>query len=85
MPDDIQEIVPGLWRWTAPHPDWRPSESPDAWDQTVGSVLYTNDEQAVFIDPLLPSDPGPFWAWADARVKARSARPGRRRDDVLAP
>ena len=37
----------------------------------VGSVVYTNHENAVFFDPLLPSDPDPFWAWADQRVAER--------------
>jgi hypothetical protein len=69
------QIAPGLWRWTAPHPDWVPgavADSPDDWEQLVGSVLYVHDGAAVFIDPLLPPDADGFWAWADRRV--RSAR-----------
>jgi len=33
---EIAELAPGLLRWTAPHPDWRPGaqpRSPDDWDQ----------------------------------------------------
>jgi hypothetical protein len=26
----LQELAPGLWRWTAPHPDWQPPKSPDS-------------------------------------------------------
>jgi hypothetical protein len=37
----------------------------------VGSVLYTNDEGAVFIDPQLPPKPDAFWPWADERVGNR--------------
>jgi hypothetical protein len=37
------EIVPGLLRWTAPHPDWRANAAPGSssdWERDVGSVLY---------------------------------------------
>jgi hypothetical protein len=37
----------------------------------VGSVLYTTDESAVFIDPQLPPDSDEFWAWADQHVQGR--------------
>ena len=36
------EIEPGLWRWTARHPEWRPGAaagSPADWPAEVGSVL----------------------------------------------
>lgn len=68
------EIAPGLWRWTAPHPDWRPGaqpDSPDDWDRMVGCVLYLGSDAAVFIDPLVPADADRFWSWADARVAGR--------------
>jgi len=47
----MREIAPGLWRWTAPHPAWRPGaerDSPDDWDESVGSVLYVGHDAAVF-------------------------------------
>lgn len=71
-----REIAPGLWRWTAPHPAWRPGAepgSPDDWDEDVGSVLYEGRDAAVFIDPLLPRDEERFWSWADERVAGRDA------------
>ena len=71
----MREIAPGLWRWTAPHPAWRPGaerDSPDDWDESVGSVLYVGHDAAVFIDPLLPRDEEQFWSWADGRVAGRS-------------
>jgi hypothetical protein len=70
----MEELVPGLWRWTAPHPAWAPSaepDSPDDWDQYVGSVLYEGPDAAVFIDPLVPGDQDRFWSWADERVAGR--------------
>jgi hypothetical protein len=70
----MDEIVPGLWRWTAPHPAWVPGaepDSPDDWDQYVGSVVYENRDVAVFIDPLVPADTDRFWGWADERVAGR--------------
>ncbi len=69
---DAVELAPGLWRWTAPHPDWvagAGAEGPDDWEQLVGSILYRRGGDAVFIDPLLPPDVDGFWAWADQRVR----------------
>jgi hypothetical protein len=51
-----RELRPGLWRWTAPHPDWRPGAAPGSpgdWECEVGSVLYEAADPAVFVDPLL--------------------------------
>lgn len=70
---DPVEIAPGLWRWTAAHPDWRagaPPESPGDWPDEVGSVLVEAEARAVFIDALVPSDAVGFWAWADRRARA---------------
>jgi hypothetical protein len=61
---ELQEIAPGLWRWTAPHPDWVAGEhepgSPDDWDRDVGCVLLAAEDATVLIDPLVPDEPG---AW----------------------
>jgi hypothetical protein len=69
------EIVPGLFRWTAPHPDWRAAAVPGSagdWDQNVGSVLYELPDTVVLIDPLLPSeDRFGFLSWLDERVAGR--------------
>lgn len=68
------EIAPGLWRWTARHPDWRPAAVPGStadWDPEVGSVLVESGGAAVFIDALVPADDERgFWRWADERVAA---------------
>jgi len=53
----VQELAPGLWRWTAPHPGWEPSpapESPADWPREVGCVYYEAPGAVVLIDPLLP-------------------------------
>jgi len=70
------EIVPGLLRWSAPHPDWRPGAAPGSsadWEEMVGSVLYELPDVAVLIDPLLPAEGRErFLAWLDRRVAARA-------------
>jgi hypothetical protein len=69
------EIVPGLVRWTAPHPEWNPQAAPgsaDDWGQEVGSVLYEMPDAVALIDPLLPSeDRTEFLRWLDTRIGAR--------------
>ncbi len=70
----VRELTPGLWRWTAPHPAWRPGAEPDSagdWDPNVGCVLMLDELSAVFFDPLLPADPEPFWEWCDEAVGPR--------------
>lgn len=69
-----ERIDAGLWRWTAPHPAWRPNAKPDSpadWERDVGSVLYETEGVAVFFDPLLPPEPETFWRWADRRCADR--------------
>jgi hypothetical protein len=72
MPDEIR---PGLWHWSAAHPEWHATngdETPIAWPREVGCVLYTSGSSAVFIDPLAPAgDSAAFWHWADERCRGR--------------
>lgn len=69
------EIAPGLWRWTAPHPEWEPGAEPGSpadWPEQVGSVLVESQaDVVVLVDPQLPPEPGLFWAWADELVRGR--------------
>jgi hypothetical protein len=69
------EIRSGLWRWTAPHPEWRPgarSESADDWPREVGSVLFEAAHATVLIDPLVPAaDERAFIGWLDRRIEGR--------------
>jgi hypothetical protein len=71
-----EEIAPGLARWLAPHPDWKPATRPGSssdWDQMVGSVLYEADDTVVLFDPLLPvEDRDGFLGWLDRRVAGRA-------------
>jgi hypothetical protein len=70
----LRPFRPGLWRWTAPHPGWRPdapAESPADWPRDVGSVLCDVPDATVLIDPLLPPDREGFLRELDARVRPR--------------
>jgi glyoxylase-like metal-dependent hydrolase (beta-lactamase superfamily II) len=52
----VRELQPGLWHWTAPHPEWT---GPDkAWEQKDVSSYATDDgERLLLFDPLaLPSE-----------------------------
>jgi glyoxylase-like metal-dependent hydrolase (beta-lactamase superfamily II) len=50
---EVTRIEDGLWRWTAPHPDWK--EGAD-WDRDVGCVYWEAEGAVVLLDPLLPAD-----------------------------
>jgi hypothetical protein len=55
---EVRELRPGLWRWTAPHPDWKPADGgPDGWERGVGCVYFEAGEAVVLIDPLVPPEP----------------------------
>jgi hypothetical protein len=59
MATTLSELLPGLYRWNAPHPDWTPAadtDGPDDWGQMVGSHLYEAPDTVVLFDPLLPSE-----------------------------
>jgi glyoxylase-like metal-dependent hydrolase (beta-lactamase superfamily II) len=56
---DVQEIAPYLWHWTAPHPEWKPSNRGKdglGWDQIVSSYALVADDTLVLIDPQVPED-----------------------------
>jgi len=42
----VQELKPGLWRWTARHPEWD--------DREVSSAYIETPECVCLIDPLVP-------------------------------
>ena len=63
----VTELAPGLWRWTAPHPDWRPDAD---WPQEVGCVYAELSESIVLVDPLVPEgEADRFWAALDRDVE----------------
>jgi glyoxylase-like metal-dependent hydrolase (beta-lactamase superfamily II) len=71
---DVQKVGDGLWRWTAPHPDWKER---DDWDRDVGCVYWEADDAVVLVDPLVPSDAADrehFLASLDRDVE-RAGRP----------
>jgi hypothetical protein len=69
---DVQELRPGLWRWTAPHPEWEHAEQ---WGPDVASVYAELPNAIVVIDPLVPADEDErFWSALDRDVD-RLARP----------
>jgi glyoxylase-like metal-dependent hydrolase (beta-lactamase superfamily II) len=73
---DVQEIAPHLWHWTAPHPEWKPSDRGEdglGWDQIVSSYAVITDDAFVLIDPQVPTDEADaarFWEALDRDVEA---------------
>jgi glyoxylase-like metal-dependent hydrolase (beta-lactamase superfamily II) len=45
----VRALRPGLWHWTARHPDWRPSEP---WDQNVSSYAIDHGGRLLLFDPI---------------------------------
>lgn len=45
----MDELQPGLWHWTAPHPEWQP-EAP--WSEHVSSYAADDGERLLLFDPL---------------------------------
>lgn len=49
----VSALAPGLWHWTALHPDWTAGEG---WGQEVGCVYYEGPDAVVLVDPLIPPE-----------------------------
>jgi glyoxylase-like metal-dependent hydrolase (beta-lactamase superfamily II) len=76
---ETREIRPGLWRWTEPHPAWKPEKGgPGGWERDVACVYLEMPEAVVLIDPLAPAegteDARRFWAALDRDI-VRLGRP----------
>lgn len=76
---NVQKLAEGLWRWTAPHPDWTPDRGgPGGWDRMVGCIYFEAPDAVVLVDPLAPTEGTPdaekFWAALDRDVQ-RLGRP----------
>jgi hypothetical protein len=69
----VDELAPGLWRWTAEHPKWKHG---DAWEAEVACFYAELEDATALIDPLVPDgvDGERFWAQLDADVE-RHGRP----------
>ena len=65
---NVTELAPGLWRWTAPHPDWKES---DDWEQEVGCTYYEAPAMTVLIDPLVAPERDRFFEALDRDVERR--------------
>ncbi len=69
---EVQELRPGLWRWTASHPEWDHAEN---WGPEVGSVYAELSDAVVLVDPLVPTDDEErFWSALDRDIE-RLSRP----------
>jgi hypothetical protein len=76
-PNAIEELRPGLHRWTAIHPDAEPVPtvgSPDDWGPDVASIAYEAPDALLLVDPLVPEDRSDLREELDALV----ARHGKR-------
>jgi len=75
---EVTRIAEGLWRWTAPHPEWTPAKDrPGGWGRMVGSVYSEPSAESssessaavAIVDPLAPpagsAEAGTFWAALD--------------------
>ena len=63
----MEELAPGLYRWTARHPEWIPDGEPGSpadWPPDVGCVAHAAPEALVLVDPLVAD-----WAALDALVE----------------
>jgi|LakMenEpi03Aug12_release.lakeMendotaPanAssembly.Ray.scaffolds.fasta_scaffold218256_2 hypothetical protein len=74
----VDRIGDGLWRWTAPHPDWHddPTSPYGGWDRDVACVYHEAPDGIVLIDPLVPAgeEAERFWHHLDQDVE-RVGRP----------
>jgi glyoxylase-like metal-dependent hydrolase (beta-lactamase superfamily II) len=64
----VTELAPGLWRWTATHPEWteEEGEGEDGWEPEVSSYALVREDALVLIDPLVPADEEErFWRALD--------------------
>jgi glyoxylase-like metal-dependent hydrolase (beta-lactamase superfamily II) len=65
----MEEIRPGLLRWTARHPDWTPEQGgPEGWEPEVASYAYISAHSLVLFDPIAPP-----WDAIDPIVERRGA------------
>lgn len=68
----IDELTDGIWRWTAPHPEWHRADHP--WTHEVASFAVAAGHDLILVDPLAPADAAPFWSELDRLVEQTGAR-----------
>jgi len=74
----MDEIAPGIWRWTARHPEWHTRVE---WGHEVASYALVGDG-LVLVDPLLPPSDAPARAEVDGALE-RLARKASRLDIMI--
>lgn len=69
---ELRELRPGLWHWTARHPDWTPDQGgADGWDGDVGSYAHVAPGgELLLLDPLVPEQ---GWSAIDGLVERHGA------------
>ena len=66
-----EELGADLWRWTTPHPAWRPGhDRPGGWERDVSCVLFARGETVTIVDPLAGADDDALWRFLDERAGA---------------
>jgi hypothetical protein len=67
----MREVLPGIYRWELPHPEWTPEDAEDGegWDEVVASYLVETRDGPVLIDPLVAAD---AWDALDERLAGRT-------------
>lgn len=66
---EVAELAPGLWRWTAAHPDWKDEYD---WSPVVGCFYLEAGDATLVVDPLVPDDEAErFWSALDRDVERR--------------
>jgi len=64
----MRELAPGIFGWTAPHPEWRPKA-----EEVVSYALVDGDTLAL-VDPLLPAEDDDRRAAVLGDLEARAER-----------
>jgi hypothetical protein len=65
----VGELAPGLWFWTARHPDWQPGLG---WGAEVRCFYAEAEDATLVVDPLVPRDEADrFWNALDRDVERR--------------
>jgi hypothetical protein len=73
----LRELQPGLYRWTARHPDAEVDPQPGSpadWGPDVGSVAYEAQDALVLVDPLVPADRRDLLRELDVLVREHGQR-----------
>jgi glyoxylase-like metal-dependent hydrolase (beta-lactamase superfamily II) len=52
----VRELRPGLWHWTAPHPQWTAEDdlAGHIWGPEVSCYAFSVGDQLALVDPVVP-------------------------------